>query len=58
MGFEPTGAVAHFDDDGDGEGEGFAHDAADEGGERFEFRGGEFEEEFVVDLEDHAGAEA
>ena len=58
MGLEPTGAVAHFDDDGDGEGEGGAHDAADEIGERFEFLGGEFEEEFVVDLEDHAGAEA
>ena len=58
MGFEPGLAGAGLDFDGDAEGEGVAHGVGDEefGGVDFVF--GDFEEEFVVDLEEHAGAEA
>jgi hypothetical protein len=51
-------ARAHFDDDGDFEREGGAHDIAGEAAEGIGFFGRAFEEEFVVDLKDHAAAEA
>ena len=58
VGFEPGLAGAGLYFDGNAEGEGVAHGVGDEefGGVDFVF--GDFEEEFVVDLEEHAGAEA
>jgi hypothetical protein len=53
----PVGAEAYFGDDGDGEGGYVFHFVLDQGAEFFGFGGDDVEEEFVVDLEGHAGVQ-
>ena len=57
MGLEPVGADADVDDDGDGKGKGVDHGVADELAGGVFLVEGHVEDEFVVDLEEHAGAE-
>src|ERR1039458_9572043 len=54
----PVGALAYFGDDGDAEFGDVFHFVLDEGAEFFGFGGEDVEEEFVVDLEGHARAQA
>jgi hypothetical protein len=53
----PVGAEGEFGEDGDGEGGDVFHLLLDEGVEFFGLGGEDVEEELVVDLEGHAGAE-
>jgi len=53
----PVGAEGYFGEDGDGEGGDVFHLLLDEGVEFVGLGGEDVEEEFVVDLEGHAGAE-
>src|SRR5258706_14103193 len=57
MGFEPVVAEAEFDVDGDGELNGGFHFLFDEREDVAFFGDKEIEEQFVVDLEEHAGFE-